>query len=43
MTSQEVATHTDKIKKGWTYYKDIVIKNPQTENVISNKCLSLET
>lgn len=41
MTSQKAATHTSEIKKGWTSYRDIAIKNLQTENNISNKCLSL--
>ncbi|MBR8709532.1 hypothetical protein IX321_002348 [Bacteroides pyogenes] len=41
MTPQEAATHTGEIKKGWTSYRDIAIKNLQTENIISNKCLSL--
>lgn len=41
MTPQEVAAHTGEIKKGWTCYRDIAIKNLQTENIISNKCLSL--
>ena len=38
---QEAATHTGEIKKGWTSYRDIAIKNLQTENIVSNKCLSL--
>lgn len=41
MTPQEATTHTGEIKKGWTSYRDFVIKNLQTENIISNKCLSL--
>ena len=41
MTPQEAATHTGEIKKGWTSYRDIAIKNLQTENIVSNKCLSL--
>ena len=41
MTPQEAATHTGEIKKGWTSYRDIAIKNLQTENIILNKCLSL--
>lgn len=41
ITPQEAATHTGGIKKGWTSYRDIAIKNSQTENTISNKCLSL--
>lgn len=41
MTHQEAATHTGEIKKGWTSYRDIAIKNLRTENIISNKCLSL--
>lgn len=41
MTLQEAATHTGEIKKEWTSYRDIAIKNLQTENIISNKCLSL--
>ena len=41
MTPQEAATHTGEIKKGWTSYRDIAIKNLQTENIITNKCLSL--
>lgn len=43
MTPQEAATHTGEIKKGWTSYRDIAIKNLQTENIISNKCRSLGT
>lgn len=43
MTPQEAATHTGEIKKGWTSYRDIAIKNLQTENIITNKCLSLGT
>ena len=39
MTSQEAATHTAEIEKGWISYRDITIKNWQTENIISNKCL----
>lgn len=42
MTSQEAATHTYEIKKVCTSYGNIAIKNLQTENFISNKCLSLE-
>lgn len=41
MTPQEAATHTGEIMKGWTSYRDIAIKNLQTENIITNKCLSL--
>ena len=37
----KAATHTGEIKKGWTSYRDIAIKNLQTENIITNKCLSL--
>ena len=43
MTPQEAATHTGEIKKvesGFSY-RDIAIKNLQTENIITNKCLSL--
>lgn len=39
MTPQEATTHTRGIKKGWTSYRDIAIKNLQTENIILNKCL----
>ena len=41
MTPQEAATHTGEIKKGWTSYRDIAIKNLQTKNIVSNKYLSL--
>lgn len=43
ITPQEVATHTGEIKEGWTSYRDIAIKNLQTENIISSKYLSLRT
>lgn len=41
MIPQEAAIHTAEIKKGWTSYRDIAIKNLQTENIISSKYLSL--
>ena len=42
ITPHDAATHTGEIKKGWTSYRDIAIKNLQTENIITNKCLGLE-
>ena len=41
MIPQQAVTHTGEIEKGWTGYRDIAIKNLQTENIILNKCLSL--
>ncbi len=35
MAPQEGVTHTGEIKKGWTSYRDIAIKNLQPENIIT--------
>ena len=43
ITPHDAATHTGEIKKGWTSYRAIAIKNLQTENIISSKYLSLRT
>ncbi len=32
ITPQEAATHTGEIKKGWTSYRDIAIKNKKSAN-----------
>ena len=35
MAPQEGVTHTGEIKKGWTSYRDIAIKNLQPKNIIT--------
>lgn len=35
MAPQVGVTHTGEIKKGWTSYRDIAIKNLQPENIIT--------
>ncbi|EJW89610.1 Integrase catalytic region, partial [gut metagenome] len=41
MTPQEASHSYRRNKEGWTSYRDIAIKNLQTEKIITNKCLSL--
>lgn len=43
MILQKATTHTGENKKERTSYIDIAIKDLQKENIILDKCLSLET